>query len=261
MSGGVLVTGGGTGIGAAVARGLAADGYRVIVSGRREAPLREIAEELGCGWATGDTADPDQAGAVVARAVEELGGLDGLVCNAGISRSGTVTEQTPEGWGAVLATNLTGAFLICRAALPHLVRSRGSIVAMSSLAALRAAPASAAYCVSKAGMVMLMQSIAVDYGPKGVRANAVCPGWVRTDMADQAMDEVAGMRGTDREGAYRHVHRLMPTPRPAETSEVAGLVSWLLSPAAGYVNGAAIPVDGGLSVLDLGLIEFAEEPS
>jgi NAD(P)-dependent dehydrogenase (short-subunit alcohol dehydrogenase family) len=110
-------------------------------------------------------------------------------------------------------------------------------------------------------MVMLMQSIAVDYGPKGVRANAVCPGWVRTDMADRAMDEVAGMRGTDREGAYRHVHRLMPTPRPAETSEVSGLVSWLLSPAAGYVNGAAIPVDGGLSVLDLGLIEFAEDPS
>ena len=110
----------------------------------------------------------------------------------------------------MLATNLTGAFLICRAALPHLVRSRGSIVAMSSLAALRAAPASAAYCVSKAGMVMLMQSIAVDYGPKGVRANAVCPGWVRTDMADQAMDEVAGMRGTDREGAYRRVHAAMP---------------------------------------------------
>ena len=105
---------------------------------------------------------------------------------------------------------------------------------------------------------MLMQSIAVDYGPKGVRANAVCPGWVRTDMADQAMDEVAGMRGTDREGAYRRVHAAMPIPRPAETSEVAGLVSWLLSPAAGYINGAAIPVDGGVSVLDLGLIEFAE---
>jgi meso-butanediol dehydrogenase / (S,S)-butanediol dehydrogenase / diacetyl reductase len=259
VSGAVLLTGGGTGIGAAVARRLVEDGYRVMISGRREAPLRDVAGELGCSWAASDTADPAQVGDLVARAVDELGGLDGLVCNAGISRSGTVVEQTPEGWADVLATNLTGAFLLCRAALPHLIERKGSIVAMSSLAALRAAPESAAYCVSKAGMVMLMQSIAVDYGPKGVRANAVCPGWVRTDMADGAMDEVAAMRGTDREGAYHRVHRLMPIPRPAETVEVAGLVSWLLSPAAGYVNGTAIPVDGGVSVLDLGLIEFGED--
>jgi NAD(P)-dependent dehydrogenase (short-subunit alcohol dehydrogenase family) len=259
VSGAVLLTGGGTGIGAAVARRLVEDGYRVMISGRREAPLREVAGELGCSWMTSDTTEPAQVDELVARTVEQLDGLDGLVCNAGISLSGTVAGQTPEGWATVLGTNLTGAFLLCRAALPHLIECKGSIVAMASLAALRAAPESAAYCVSKAGMVMLMQTIAVDYGPKGVRANAVCPGWVRTDMADQAMDEVAAMRDTDREGAYRRVHRFMPTPRPAETSEVAGLVSWLLSPAAGYVNGAAIPVDGGLSVLDLGLIEFAEE--
>jgi meso-butanediol dehydrogenase / (S,S)-butanediol dehydrogenase / diacetyl reductase len=258
VSGAVLVTGGGTGIGADIARQLVGDGHRVMISGRREAPLRKVADEIGCSWTTGDTSDEGEAAATVERTVDELGALDGLVCNAGISRSGTVEEQTPEGWNAVLATNLTGAFLLCRAALPHLVRSRGSIVAVSSLAALRAAPASAAYCVSKAGMVMLMQSIAVDYGPKGVRANAVCPGWVRTPMADGAMDEVAELRGTDREGAYRRVHASMPIPRPAETSEVSGLVSWLLSPAAGYINGAAIPVDGGVSVLDLGLIEFSE---
>ena len=199
---------------------------------------------------------------MVDRTVEELGGLDGLVCNAGISRSGTVEEQTPEGWDAVLATNLTGAFLLCRAALPHLVRSRGSIVAMSSLAALRAAPASAAYCVSKAGMVMLMQSIAVDYGPKGVRANAVCPGWVRTDMADQAMDEVAGMRGTDREGAYRRVHAAMPIAAPG--GDIRGGRD--SSPGCsrrrrGTSTVPPSPWTAALSVLDLGLIEFAEGPS
>jgi meso-butanediol dehydrogenase/(S,S)-butanediol dehydrogenase/diacetyl reductase len=254
-----LVTGGGSGIGEAIARRLAGDGMRVCVNGRREQPLRRVAGEIGGCWAAGDTGIPDQAAAVVGSAVEQLGRLDALVVNAGISHSGSVLTQTPEGWDGVIRTNLTAGFLICHAALPHLERSGGSVVAVSSLAALRAAPESAAYCVSKAGLVMLMRSIAVDFGPRGVRANAVCPGWIRTDMADGAMDEVAQMRGTDREGAYRRVHKTMPIRRPGETDEVSSLVAWLLSPAASYVNGAAIPIDGGMSVLDLGLIEFAEE--
>jgi NAD(P)-dependent dehydrogenase (short-subunit alcohol dehydrogenase family) len=253
-----LVTGGGSGIGEAIARRLAADGMRVCVNGRREQPLRRLAGEIGGCWAAGDTGVPEQAAAVVESAVEQLGGLDALVVNAGISQSGSALTQTPEGWDAVMRTNLTAGFLVCRAALPHLEQTGGSVVAVSSLAALRAAPDSAAYCVSKAGLVMLMRSIAVDFGPRGVRANAVCPGWIRTEMADGAMDEVARMRGTDREGAYRRVHATMPIRRAGEPAEVSSLVAWLLSPAASYVNGAAIPVDGGVSVLDLGLIEFAE---
>jgi NAD(P)-dependent dehydrogenase (short-subunit alcohol dehydrogenase family) len=103
---------------------------------------------------------------------------------------------------------------------------------------------------------MLVQSIAVDFGPRGVRANAICPGWIRTPMADGAMDELAAIHGTDRDGAYRLAHAHMPTPRAGEVDEVAGLAAWLLSPAAAYVNGTVIPVDGGVSVLDLGLMEF-----
>ena len=255
-----LVTGGGSGIGAAVARRLAADGYAVAVSGRRPGPLEQVAAEIGGSAVSADTGQPDGAERAVRHAVEQHGGLDALVLCAGISHSGTVEQQTPEGWASVLQTNLTGGFLTARAAHPHLVERGGAIVAVSSLAGLRAAPESAAYCVSKAGLNMLMQSIAVDYGPRGVRANAVCPGWIRTAMADGAMDELAGIHGTDREGAYRLAHARMPTPRPGEADEVSGLVAWLLSPAAAYVNGAVIPVDGGVSVLDLGLLEWQGTP-
>jgi meso-butanediol dehydrogenase/(S,S)-butanediol dehydrogenase/diacetyl reductase len=251
-----LVTGGGSGIGAAVARLLAAEGYAVVVAGRRLDPLEAVAAEIGGTAISADCGEPAGADSAVRAALDEHGSLDALVYCAGLSRPGTVTEQTPDGWDAVLRTNLTGAFLTARAALPQLEQQGGSMVAVSSLAGLRAGPASAAYCASKAGLNMLVQSIAVDYGPRGVRANAVCPGWIRTDMADGSMDALAESRGTDREGAYRLATARMPTRRAGGVEEVSGLVSWLLSPAAGYVNGAVIPVDGGANLLDAGMLEF-----
>jgi meso-butanediol dehydrogenase / (S,S)-butanediol dehydrogenase / diacetyl reductase len=258
---GALVTGGGSGIGAATARRLAAAGYGVCVTGRRPEPLEKVAAETGGLAVVADTGDPGAIERAVAAAVERFGSLDALVCNAGTGASGAVAEQTPERWARVVDTNLTGAFLACRAALPHLVESHGAVVTVASLGGLRASPESAAYGASKAGLIMLTQSIALDYGPMGVRANCVCPGWIRTPMADAAMDELAERTGGDREAAYELAHRLVPARRPGTPEEVAEAIAWLASPAGSYVNGAVLPVDGGGAIVDIASAAFQVERS
>ena len=255
----VLITGGGSGIGAACARRFAGQGDSVAVNGRRAAPIEAIAREIGGVAVRGDGAQAATADEIVATAIRELGGLDCLVLNAGISHPGTVLEQTPESWRAVMGANLDAAFLVARAALPALIERRGSIVSVASASARRVGPRSAAYCTSKAAMVMLTQTIAVDFGPLGVRANAVCPAWTRTPMADASMDELAAARGIDREAAYRDANAAVPARRPAEPDEVAALVVWLASPQASYLNGAVIPLDGGAGLVDAAMLAFAAE--
>ncbi|MGK5534112.1 SDR family NAD(P)-dependent oxidoreductase [Streptomyces sp. URMC 129] len=253
-----VVTGGGTGIGAATARLLRAAGHHVVVSGRRPEPLARVAEETGALAHPADTRDPAAVAGLVEAAVAAYGRLDGLVLNAGIARRGAAGDLSDEDWEAVLRTNVTGPFLLLRGALPHLLRARGAVVAVASVSGLRNGFGNAAYATSKAALIQLCRSVAVDYGPRGVRANTVCPSWVRTGMADGRMArfaEEAGGEGVD--AAYEEVTRLLPARRPGEPEEVAEAISWLLSPAASFVNGATLTIDGGATAIDAGHVPFA----
>lgn len=250
----VLVTGGGTGIGAAVVRQLADGGDQVVICGRRLEPLQQVAEATGALAVVADVSEAAGVAAVVDETVAAFGRLDGLVLNHGIIRAGRIDDLSVEDWQDTLQVNLTGPFLMIRTALVHLLKARGAVVALSSVAALRASEAMAAYSASKAGLIALTQALAVEHGPAGLRANAVCPGWTATEMGDAEMAELGQTRGISVDDAYRLATAVVPQRRAAAAEEVAAAVCWLLSDAASYVNGAVLPVDGGSCVVDPGTL-------
>ena len=255
----VLVTGGGTGIGAAIASRAAADGWQVVITGRRRDPLEAVASRHpGTRVEVGDSSDEATVARIVDRIGSDFGRLDAVVANAGIMVEATAEETELATWNEVLRVNLTGPYLLARAAMPMLRESRGSFIAIGSISGLRASTRSAAYATSKAGLSMLVRSIAIDEGGAGVRANIVCPGWVGTEMADEEMDRHAERSGLrDRDAAYADLTSLVPARRPGRPEEIAGAVAWLMGGDAGYVNAAEIVVDGGTVQVDAGTAPFA----
>jgi len=250
------VSGGGTGIGAATARRLAAAGARVVVMGRRAGPVEEVAAEIGGLACVGDSAAPADAERAVTLAAGELGGLDVLIANAGGDGSAAELDVDDGLWEAVLRSNLTSSFVLARAALPALTERSGAIVVVSSVAGLFAIPDDVGYTAAKHALLGLTRSLARDYGPRGVRVNAVCPAWTRTPGADASMDRLGERRGVDREGAYRLTTAHVPLRRPVTADEVAAACVFLASPDASAITGAVLPVDGGSSAVDLSTAAF-----
>lgn len=252
-----VVTGGGSGIGAAIARRFAAEGAHVVVTGRRRDVLESTAADIGGLAVPGDAADPAHATEVVRAAVEAFGGIDVVVANAGIDRPGSATEVSDADWHRTLEVNLTGPLVLLRASIPVMLdRGGGSVVLVSSVNGLANAPRAVAYDASKAGLISLARSIAVDFGPRGIRANAVCPGWVTTPMGDQDMDALAAARGIGRQDAYALVSRAVPLRRAAAREEIAACCLFLASDESSFVTGTTLVVDGGGRAVELASAEF-----
>lgn len=251
-----LITGGGAGIGAAIAERFVADGARVCITGRRQEMLDDVALSLPEGstvTCAGDVTRFEDAERMVETTLEFAGKLDVLVNNAAIDPGGTtVVGIDLELWHRVLETNLTGPLHLMKASIPHMLEmGGGSIINIASLGGLRCLPGMPAYCSSKAGLIMLTQQVALDFGPDKIRCNAVCPAGIRTAMLEKSLGPLAEVLETDLEGVFRTISSMVPLKRTARPSEVTGICSYLASEDSTYMTGAVLLVDGGAAIVDV----------
>ncbi|MES2533476.1 MAG: SDR family NAD(P)-dependent oxidoreductase [Pseudomonadota bacterium] len=242
-----VISGGASGIGLAVARLALQRGARVGLLDRDADALAAAARSLGDGDANNvitlhcDVADADAVNSAIADAAERLGGIDALVNSAGIDLLAPLEDMQDADWARVLAVNLTGPMLLCRAALPHLRSAGGgTIVNVSSGAGLSPLPNRTAYCAAKAGVIMFGKALAIEAAPDGIRVNAVCPGAIDTPLFrtsyENAPDPAAALEAIRQRYALRRI---------AQPEEVAEAVLYLSSAASSYVTGTALAVDGG----------------
>ncbi len=253
----VLITGGGTGIGAAVARRLGSEGANIVLVGRRREPLEAVAAETKAMVVVADAADGAAMRKGVAEISERFDGLDILIANAGGHGVGPTISMSDETWSLATRLNLDTAFVSARECLPELIKRKGNIVVLSSIAGLFSGPDAAGYVTMKHACIGLAKSLARDYGRFGVRTNTVCPGWVTTAMADEQMQHIIAKHGLNSVAeAYALVTKDVPLGRPASPEEVANVVCFLACGEAAMVNGAIVTVDGGAGTVDLPTLAF-----
>jgi NAD(P)-dependent dehydrogenase (short-subunit alcohol dehydrogenase family) len=244
----VVVTGAGHGIGRASALRFAAEGANVAIVDVRAEPARSVAEELDRAGFHGrayeaDVSDADQVDALVARVVDDFGGIDVLHSHAGRLRAGTVGETNLEEWNRTLAVNVTSMFLMVRAVVPIMrTRGGGAIVTTGSISGLFGEPALAVYTASKAAVVNLTRSLAIDYAREGIRVNCVCPGWVDTGFNNPQFEH----DGLNDEEIAALIDRTVPMGRQGLPEEMAAAAAFLASDDASYITGQILVVDGGL---------------
>ena len=241
----VLVTGATSGIGHAVAVKFASASARVVALGRNQDALREVETAVKNAGGepltlTADVTNSDQAQRALDETINRCGGLDVLVNAAGHISTGSIENTSLSAWDAMMNVNLRAVFQLMQMAAPHLIKTKGNIVNISSVTGLRAFPGVLAYCVSKAGVDQLTRCAALELAPKGVRVNAVNPGVVVTEIHRRG-----GMSETDYENFLEHSKTTHPIGRVGDPSEIAELVFYLASEKASWITGATYSIDGG----------------
>ena len=245
-----LITGGGTGIGAAIAVKLAGAGAAVSLAGRRRAPVEAVAARLPRAKAiVADVTSETETSAAVATARATFGPIDILIANAGAAESAPAAKVDLAHWQRMIDVNLTGAFLTVKAALPDMAQGVDAtgrrIVFIASTAGLKGYAYVAAYCAAKHGVVGLARALAIELAESGVTVNAVCPGFTETPLLEATLANISQKTGRSHTKARAELERLNPQGRLVEPEEVAETVLWLCTPAAQAINGQAISVSGG----------------
>jgi len=243
-----LVTGGGTGIGAAAAEHLNSAGARLSLLGRRMEPLKAVAEGVGGTAIQCDVTDPDRIRAAFDEARAANGPIDLLVVNAGIAESAPFHKMTRASWDKIIATNLTAAFDCAQAAIGDLLKSdNGRLVFVASVASLRGVPYAAHYAASKHGLLGLMRSLAAEYAKTNLTVNAVCPGYVDTPMTDQSVARVSEITGRSEGDARSAITAMNTSGRLVDPQAIGNVIAMLCLPLSRDINGAAVTIDGGTS--------------
>jgi len=241
-----FITGGGTGIGLAAAKALAARGAKLTLAARNFARVEDATSDLNGNAVSIDVANETSVTAAFDAARERFGPIDILVNNAGVTPSAPLHKMDLPMWNQVIAINLTGAFLCSRAAITDMYESGwGRIVNVASIAGLRGGMYISAYCASKHGMIGMTRALAIEAAKKNVTVNAVCPGYVDTDIVTRAAENIASKTKLNEEEARAMLYAGNPQGRLITPDEVASCISWLCSTGAASTNGAALPISGG----------------